>query len=65
MVNCPAEAALIHGDRRTDGRADMKKVIGAIRDYANAPERKQENEKQETEIKLKNGGRRYEKREKG
>ena len=32
----PVETALIHGNRRTDGRAEMTRVIGAFRDYANA-----------------------------
>jgi hypothetical protein len=31
-------AALLHADRRTDGQTTDKKVIGAFRDYAKAPE---------------------------
>jgi hypothetical protein len=61
------KSALIHADRRTDGRTDIKKVTGAIRDYAEAPKKKKGNEKQEKLIKLKNGERRQETciREKG
>jgi len=52
---------------QTDGRTDIKKVTGAICDYAVAPKKKKGNEKQEIIIKLKNGVRRHETgvREKG
>jgi len=52
---------------QTDGRTDIRKVTGAIRDYAEAPKKKKRNEKQEKIIKLKNGDRRHETgvREKG
>jgi hypothetical protein len=52
---------------QTDGRTDIKKVTGAIRDYAESSKKKKGNKKQDKIIKLKNGGRRHEKgvREKG
>jgi len=37
-VTQPASAELVHADGQTDGRTDMTKLIGAFRDYANAPQ---------------------------
>jgi len=33
----PVEPALIHVDRRKDGRTGIMKLTGAFRDYARAP----------------------------
>jgi hypothetical protein len=35
----PVGAALIHGGRTTDGRTDTAKVISALENYANVPEK--------------------------
>jgi hypothetical protein len=40
-------SALIYADRRRDGRTAIKKVTGAIRNYAEVPKKKKENKKRE------------------
>ena len=37
MEICPAVSVLVHADGQTDERTDMTKLIGAFRDYVNAP----------------------------
>jgi len=35
----PVRAELLHADGRTDGRADMTKLIAAFLNFANAPKK--------------------------
>jgi hypothetical protein len=35
--NPPVRAELFHGDKRTDGRTGMTKLIGALRNFSNTP----------------------------